>query len=117
MARISVTEANQALVNTGWAYISLHTADPGTTGASEVSGSPYARASITWNAAASSARTNSNAISITIPTSTTVTYFGIWSAVTAGTYYIGGALSPSVTSTTSTVNVTIAATAISIAAS
>ena len=117
MARISVTEANQALVSTGWSYISLHTGDPGTTGANEVSGSGYARAAVTWNAAASGSRTNSNAIAITIPASTTVTYFGIWSASTAGTYYIGGLLTPSVTSGGSGASVTFARTTVSITAS
>jgi hypothetical protein len=116
MPRISVTEANQALVNTGWSFISLHTDDPGTTGANEVSGAGYSRASITWNTASGGSRTNSNAIAITIPAGTTVTYFGLWSASTAGTYYIGGLLTPSVTASVST-SVTFATTTVSISAS
>jgi hypothetical protein len=116
MPRISVTEANQALVNTGWSFVSLHTADPGTTGASELSGGSYARVAVAWNAAASGARTNSGALSINIPATTTVTYFGVWSLVSGGVYYIGGALSPSVTSTTAGL-VTIAAGALSVTAS
>jgi len=119
MALISTTEANQALATTGWAYVSLHTATPGTTGASEVSGgSPaYARVAVTWNAAASGSVTNSSALTINAPASTTFTHFGIWSASTAGTYYIGGALGTSITTGTSQGTITIAASAITVSAS
>jgi hypothetical protein len=117
MARISTTEANQALATTGWAYVSLHTADPTTTGGSEVTGGTYARVAVTWNAASGGSVTNSSALSINLPATTTAAYFGIWSASTAGTYYIGGALSPSVTTGASAGVVTIAIGAISVSAS
>jgi hypothetical protein len=117
MARISTTEANQALATTGWAYVSLHTADPTTAGGSEVTGGTYARVAVTWNSASGGSVTNSNALSINLPASTTAAYFGIWSASTAGTYYIGGALSPSVTTGASAGVVTIAIGAISVSAS
>ena len=116
MARISTTEANQALSSTNWAYVSLHTADPTTTGGSEVTGGTYTRVAVTWNAASAGAVTNSNALSINLPATTTAAYFGVWSAITSGTYYIGGALSPSVTTGSSAGVVTIAATALSITA-
>jgi hypothetical protein len=119
MALASATEITQALSTTGWAYVSLHTATPGTTGASEVSGGTYARVPVTWTASsAGSAATNSGAaLSINLPASTTASYFGIWSASTAGTYYIGGALSPTVTTGTSAGTVTIAAGQLSVSAS
>ena len=117
MARISSTEANQALSTTGWGYVSLHTADPGTTGASEVTGGTYARVAATWNTPSSGSVTNSGALSINLPASTTAAYFGVWSALTAGTYYIGGALSPSVTTGSSAGVVTIASAALSVTAS
>ena len=117
MARISTTEANQALSTTGWGYVSLHTADPGTTGASEVSGGTYARVAVTWNAPSSGSVTNSGSLSINLPASTTAAYFGVWSASTSGSYYIGGALSPSVTTGGSAGVVTIAASALSVSAS
>jgi len=117
MARISTTEANQALATTGWSYVSLHTADPGTTGASEVTGGTYARVAVSWNAASSGSVTQSGALSINLPASTTASYFGVWSASTAGTYYIGGALSPSITTGTSAGVVTIAAGSLSVSAS
>jgi hypothetical protein len=117
MARISSTEANQALSTTGWGYVSLHTADPGTTGASEVTGGTYARVAVTWNAASGGSVTNSSALSINLPATTTAAYFGVWSASTAGTYYIGGALSPSVTTGSSAGVVTIASAALTVTAS
>lgn len=120
MARISTTEANQALSTTGWAYISLHSADPGTTGASELSGGSYARVAITWNAATGGSVTGpalAAGVSINIPASTTAAYFGIWSALTTGTYYIGGALASSVTTGTTAGVVTIAQNQITVSAS
>lgn len=117
MARASTTEENQALSTSGWSFVSLHTADPGTTGASEVTGGSYARVAVSWNAASGGSVTNSGSLSINLPASTTAAYFGIWSASSAGTYYIGGALSPSVTTGTSAGVVTIASSALTVSAS
>lgn len=117
MPRISTTEANQALSTTGWGFVSLHTADPGTTGASEVTGGTYARVSVTWNAPSGGSVTNSNALTINLPASTTASFFGVWSASTSGTYYIGGALSPSVTTGGTAGTVSIAAAGITVTAS
>jgi hypothetical protein len=80
-------------------YASLHTADPGTSGTSEVTGgSPaYARKAITWNAAASGDLDNNANPTFDVPASTTVSYFGLWSASSGGTFYGGGALSASET--------------------
>lgn len=117
MPRISVTEANQALSTTGWGFVSLHTGDPSTTGADEVTGGTYARVAATWNTPASGSVTNNAALSINLPASTTVTYFGVWSASTSGTYYIGGALTPSVATGASAGVVTIASAALTVTAS
>jgi hypothetical protein len=70
-------------------FVSLHTADPGTTGASEVSGgSPaYARKAIAWNAASGGAIDSSNAPVFDVPAGTTVTHVGFWSAASGGTFY------------------------------
>lgn len=75
-------------------YISAHTADPGTTGTSEVAGgSPaYARKQTTWGTAAAGERVGSQ-VSIDIPAATAVTWWGIWSAATAGTFLGGFQLS------------------------
>jgi hypothetical protein len=69
-------------------HISLHTGDPSTTGANEMTGgSPaYARIAVTWNAAAAGLRDNSGALNFDVPAST-VYHVGFWSAITAGTFY------------------------------
>lgn len=118
MPGYSVTAANQALdalsggTTNVLAYTSLHTADPGTTGASEASGGSYARLATTWNAASSRAKTNSSSLTFTTSGSTANTHFGTSSAVTAGTFGISGALSSSVTAVT----ITVAAGALSLGA-
>ena len=68
-------------------HVSAHTADPGSTGTSEVTGGSYARQSITFGAAASGNLDSSNAPVIPIPAGTTITHLGLWSAVSAGTFY------------------------------
>lgn len=70
-------------------YASLHTADPGDSGANEVSGgSPaYTREAITWNAASGGSLDNNANPSFDVPAGTTVTHLGLWSAATAGTFY------------------------------
>jgi len=70
-------------------FASLHTADPGDTGASEVTGGTpaYVRKAITWNAAASGAMDDSNAPVFDVPAGTHVNYVGLWSAESGGTWY------------------------------
>lgn len=74
-------------------YASLHTADPGTTGASEVTGgSPaYARKPITWNAGAVDGAYLSDELVFDVPAGT-LTHVGIWDAVTAGNFLDSGAI-------------------------
>lgn len=76
-------------------HISLHTADPGGSGTSEVAGGSYARKSVTWDAASSGVGGISNDPVYDVPASTTITHYGLWSASTSGTYYGGGSLSAS----------------------
>lgn len=80
------------------AYASLHTADPGTTGTNEVTGgSPaYARKAINWFAAASADLDNNANPVFDVPASTTVAAFGLWTAVTGGTWLGGGDLTDEV---------------------
>lgn len=72
-------------------YISVHTADPGATGANEVVGGSYARVATTW-AAASAAAKSGSAVTLNIPAGTTITHFGLWTAVSGGTYVTGDVL-------------------------
>lgn len=78
-------------IGTGFTWISLHTGDPSTSGANEVTTGVYARKQTTWGSASSSSKTGS-AVVIDVPSSTTVTHWGIWSASTAGTFCYGGTL-------------------------
>lgn len=94
-------------------FVSLHTATPGTTGAAETTGGSYARQACTWNTAASGAKTNSSALTFSTAGTTAITYAGTFSASTSGTYAIGMALGSSVTAA----SITIAASALSLAAS
>jgi hypothetical protein len=94
-------------------FVSLHTADPGTTGASENPGTGgYARQSCSWNAASGGAKTNSSALTFSTAGTTAVTYFGTYTLVSAGAYSIGGALASGVTAA----SITVAAGAISLSA-
>jgi hypothetical protein len=84
---------DEAATEAVWA--SLHTADPGKTGASEVTGgSPaYARQAITWNTASGSNLDSSDAPAFDIPAGTTIRYWGTWTASSGGNFCFGGALS------------------------
>jgi len=82
-------------------YISLHTADPGETGANEVaSAKGYAREPVTnnatnWPAAAAGSKSNGTVITMDTPIGAgwgLVTYFGIWDALSAGNNLFGGLL-------------------------
>ncbi|MET0701719.1 MAG: hypothetical protein ABWY93_18870 [Mycobacterium sp.] len=70
-------------------FVSLHTANPGETGDSEATGgSPaYARKSATWGAAVSGVRSLSSAVTFDVPAGSSIAYFGIWSAISGGTFY------------------------------
>jgi hypothetical protein len=102
MARLGSTGGANALRTSSGAsvisaatYVSLHTADPGTTGASEATGgSPaYARKSITWNSPTFSSGTetitSSVAVTFDVPAGT-YAYFGLWDASSGGNYIMGG---------------------------
>jgi hypothetical protein len=95
-------------------FISLHSASPSTTGANEIG--TTTRQSVTWGTPASGVSANTNAISLAQAASTTSTHFGDWSLVSAGTYYIGGALSPTVTTGSSAGTVTAAIGALTMGA-
>src|SRR5690242_3793944 len=66
------------------AYGSLHTADPGTSGTSEVTGGTYARKALSWSAAANGQIT-ATAI-FDVPSGATVTHAGLFTAASAGTF-------------------------------
>lgn len=84
-ATVSVKNAMLDAI-TAITHISLHSADPGTTGANEISGgSPaYARKSVTYPAASGGERTiaEENAPVFDVPGGATVSHFAIWDGST-----------------------------------
>jgi len=107
MARATAAAENRAISGvfatttptpstTGY-WMSLHTADPGTTGASEYSG--VTRQQFPAGTASAGALSNTAQVSFTTSGASAVTHIGIWDAVTAGNYVIGAALSSPVTAT------------------
>jgi hypothetical protein len=101
MSRVPTSKLNAALdaiLTTGTTYyLSLHSADPGTTGANEFAGGGYARQPITFAAAASAIKASSNAQTVPNAGTTAATHTGVWDAVTVGNYLCGQALTSSVT--------------------
>ena len=75
-------------------YISLHNADPGTTGASEVAG--VTRQQTTWGSSSSGTANGSQVTFASVPAGA-YTHYGVWTAASGGTFRWGFALSPGVT--------------------
>ena len=99
MALLPAASENSAvqaiLVASTTYYLSLHTASPGTTGANEVTGGSYARQAITFGTASGGVATSTDGQTFSsMPAeSGGVPYFGLWTAVTGGTYIGGGTTS------------------------
>lgn len=124
MARLSTTDAdtmlNASVVASTTYYLALFTTDPGTTGASgEVTGGSYARQVITFGTAASGsvASTDSQLFTALPVESGGIGYFGLFTAVTAGTYKWGGTVSGLSGSLPAGINVSFAVGAITAAQS
>lgn len=93
---------NTAITPTANVYVSLHTGDPGETGASECTYTGYGtRPSIAFGAAASR-KVVQTAAAVNFPqctgTGNDATHYGVWDAATNGNYLAGGSL-------TSTLNI------------
>ena len=84
----SAAAKNAMLDALGVTHVSAHSANPGSTGASELSGgSPaYARKAITHAAATGGSRSASTQPVFDIPAGGVVAFIGYWTAVTGGTY-------------------------------
>lgn len=87
-------------------WISLHNGDPGVTGAAEIT-TGTGRQKVTWapavadnSSSPSLGKITGNELTFSITgTNTTVSHYGVWSAVTGGKYLYGKPLSTSVTLT------------------
>jgi len=87
--------------------LSLHAADPGTSGASEATGgSPaYARKALTWVAGASDGTNVANAVTFDLAPNQAVAYVGVWTSLSGGTFLDKYPVSYQTQSTQSTVTV------------
>lgn len=65
---------------------SLHSADPSTTGASEISGGTYARKTPAFNTATAGSANLSASLVFDVPAAATAAYYGHW----AGATFVGG---------------------------
>jgi hypothetical protein len=100
-----LADAYKALNGGSTVYVSLHTADPGSTGANEVSGGSYARVQGTWTSGTTGTLSMAE-LTFNAPNGT-VTHVGLWSASTAGNFHDKAALVPNITlSSAGTIKVT-----------
>lgn len=81
------------------AFVSLHTADPGDTGTSEVSGGAYARQGpVAFTDSGANPTVAANSVIVTYPVATaswgTVAFFGLW---VGGTFQGSGQITPAKT--------------------
>lgn len=91
-------------VGTQLAYLSVHTADPGTTGASEATGGSYARQANSWGAASGGSIVG--APKTFTPGAGTYAFAGYWSAATGGTFLGSIAITSKTLGATDTITVT-----------
>jgi hypothetical protein len=73
-------------------FMSLHSADPGTTGANEVTGGGYARQACTFTVDADGDLNLDGTETFAGPAAQGVTHVGFWSAASGGTFRAGFAL-------------------------
>ncbi len=100
---LAAAYANDMLgqITTTGLYMSIHSASPSTTGANElVAGTAYTavsggRPAIAWGTAASGVVTSNDTqtYAMLATESGGITYFGLWTAATSGTYLAGGTTS------------------------
>jgi hypothetical protein len=75
--------------------VSLHSGDPGTTGASEISGGSYARLAPSYAAASADQAELSSSLAFSVAAGTSVAYWGAW----AGSTFVAGAATTAATFT------------------
>lgn len=77
--------------------ISLHTADPGATGASEATGGSYARQTAGYNTASGGACAIAATVNFTSMPAATITHVGLWDSTGTPKFLQGAALAASKT--------------------
>ena len=80
------------------AFMSLHSANPGPTGANELAGGApaYARKAVTWTGAVTGIANLNGDKTFDVPAGSTVAYVGLWSALSGGTFYGSDDVTPEV---------------------
>lgn len=66
-------------------HASLHTGNPGTTGANEATGGGYARKALTWTGGTADGVTSAAQVEFDVAAGT-YTHIGLWNAATGGTF-------------------------------
>lgn len=81
-------------------YLSLHTADPGLVGSSELAGAGYARQACAWDDdGGDGTGTNTGTVTVPVPLSGgpfAITHVGLWDALSGGNFIDKGALGATV---------------------
>lgn len=75
----SVAAKNLSLDALAVSHVSIHTADPGTTGAALVTGTKVAA---TYGAAVNGSRALSSPVTTSIPGGSTISHYGVWAGAT-----------------------------------
>lgn len=88
------TMVQAGIVPTTTYYVSLHSATPSQTGANEITGGSYARQAIVFGSAVAGVMASTSAQTFSsLPAITGgISFFGLWSASSGGTYEGGGAV-------------------------
>lgn len=73
-------------------FASLHTANPGGTGANEVTGGGYTRIAAVWDPSSGAVAALDGALDFVGPANGAAQYIGFWSLISAGTWRGGAAL-------------------------
>ena len=93
MAQSNASKAiAQDAVGAAATWFSLHTGDPGTTGANEASGTGASRGQTVWAAANSSNGTKAGSQATVGAAAQAYTHWGLWSAASGGVFHMGGPL-------------------------
>lgn len=104
---VTMRNALATAYGTNAAFAALYTTVPGGSAGTEVTGgSPaYARKALTWGAASGSVVTVT--VTFDVPAGTTVVGAGVHTAITAGTYLDGGAVTSQAFATQGTYTLTL----------
>ena len=87
---LSETLTRNTAFSAALTYVSLHSANPGSTGASELASSSYARQPISFGTTPGGGQDNSNvAVSWNVQSGDNAFWYGLWTALTGGTF-LGG---------------------------